>query len=67
MLQANCETLSPTVLNTRLKELRQSGIVELGGDGYCLTARGRELFSYLQPIGKWAIDWADGMGEGGEA
>ncbi|WP_424969425.1 winged helix-turn-helix transcriptional regulator [Dinoroseobacter sp. S76] len=61
-LQARCGSASPTVLNTRLKELRAAGLVEKAPDGYALTADGRALFQVLEPLGDWAMDWAPRMG-----
>lgn len=57
-LQARCGSASPTVLNTRLKELRAAGLVEKTTTGYGLTEDGRELFKVLEPLGDWAMDWA---------
>src|SRR5882724_640097 len=43
-LRAACDEASPTVLQARLSELRDAGLVELmPGDGYCLTGIGKEL------------------------
>lgn len=56
-LQASCDSASPTVLNTRLKELRAVGLVEKTANGYSLTANGRELFEKLEPLGEWAKSW----------
>lgn len=58
-LQARCESISPAVLNTRLKELRQAGLVELLPDGYGATAAGRELHALLAPLGAWSKRWAE--------
>jgi DNA-binding HxlR family transcriptional regulator len=49
--------LPPGTLNTRLKELREAGIVG-PEDGYALTARGRDLFQAIDPLMAWAEDWA---------
>jgi len=57
-LQNRCETISPTTLNMRLKELSSAFIIERVLEGYALTAFGRELFELLQPIGKLAKNWA---------
>lgn len=57
-LQTACETVSPTVLNKRLKELRDSGLVTNGQGGYCLTETGTQLFELLHPLGHWSQDWA---------
>ena len=56
-LQARCESASPSVLNTRLKELRSVGLIENVSDGYALTKTGRELFAHLEPLGEWAMEW----------
>lgn len=56
-LQEHCGSASPSVLNTRLKELRAVGLVERATDGYCLTADGRALFTKLEPLGDWAMEW----------
>lgn len=58
-LQAACSGVSPSVLNTRLRELRESGLVALrGGEGYGLTPLGRELVARFEPIDRWAERWA---------
>lgn len=58
-LQAKCESISPTILNSRLKELREAGIIEHTGKGYVLTASGIKLLKQLKPLGKWAKDWGN--------
>jgi DNA-binding HxlR family transcriptional regulator len=57
-LRARCGMLSPTILNTRLAELREAGIVELGSAGYQLTDEGQELGKILLPFHHWAGRWA---------
>ncbi|HWD25639.1 MAG TPA: helix-turn-helix domain-containing protein [Rhizomicrobium sp.] len=49
---------SPSVLNTRLAELRAAGIVALDDDGYALSAAGTDLLDKLLPLHAWAEDWA---------
>lgn len=49
---------NPSVLNTRLQELREAGIVAHDGDGYVLTQHGRTLFDRLAPLNAWAESWA---------
>lgn len=58
-LQELCGGVSPSILNSRLKELKDSDIIERTLEGYCLTRRGRELRQIIVPIGKWAIAWSD--------
>ncbi len=56
-LQQRCETISPTVLNVRLKELREARLVEHAGEGYQPSAMGRELYALLVPLGAWSRAW----------
>jgi DNA-binding HxlR family transcriptional regulator len=58
-LQARCDEISPTVLNARLKDLRETAIVELTSDGYGLTPSGAELLRALAPLERWARGWED--------
>lgn len=62
-LQARCGDVSSSVLNDRLRELRDAGIVtaEPGG-GYRLTPEGRELLELLGPMSAWARRWAKRAG-----
>lgn len=46
--------LTPSTLNTRLKELRDARIVALGEGGYALTAQGHELRQSLAALTSWA-------------
>ena len=57
-LQQRCEIASPTVLNSRLKELRQAGLVEKTKDGYNVTAMGGEIYEMLEPLRAWSRKWA---------
>ncbi|MBD3240342.1 MAG: hypothetical protein GF331_07135 [Chitinivibrionales bacterium] len=54
-----CDSISPTILNSRIKELREAGIVERTLDGYQLTRRGNELIALLRPFGEWSRTWAE--------
>lgn len=57
-LQEYCETISPTTLNKRLKELRDSHLIDRTVDGYALTQQGKELYELIEPLGSWAKEWA---------
>ena len=57
-LQQACGGLSPSVLNQRLTELRESRLLDQGHDGYVLTALGLELFEQFQPLNDWAEHWS---------
>jgi DNA-binding HxlR family transcriptional regulator len=57
-LRERCDDVSPTVLNTRLGELRDAGLLEKTDRGYALTDTGRALGRALQPLVRWAEDWS---------
>ncbi len=59
-LRDACEDVSPSVLNTRLRELRAAGVVERTPEGYAVTSAGRSLCRALAPLQRWAEDWARG-------
>src|SRR3954454_22835110 len=57
-LRTACDEASPTVLQTRLTELRDAGFVELGdGGGYGLTPLGRDLCETFMPLHRFAERW----------
>jgi DNA-binding HxlR family transcriptional regulator len=57
-LRARCDEVSPTVLNQRLAELREAGIVaHEEGSGYALSAEGAALLEALAPLHAWAASW----------
>jgi DNA-binding HxlR family transcriptional regulator len=58
LLQENAGGMSPSVLNDRLKELREAQLVEAGDAGYALTQAGLELVRRLKPLDQWAEAWA---------
>lgn len=58
VLQTKCETISPTILSTRLKELAEARIIERTLEGYQLTEAGYQLFALLKPLGDWSKLWA---------
>lgn len=60
-LQKSCETISPSVLNSRLKDLKEAGLIELTGKGYILTPMGEKLFQLLLPFKDWSIQWAQAI------
>ena len=58
-LRAACDEASPTVLQARLSELRDAGLVELmPGDGYGLTGIGKELLQNFLPLHRFAERWS---------
>ena len=56
-LQAECGDISPSVLQSRLHELRKLGLIEkIPRLGYRLSARGERLFQVLVMLNKWSGD-----------
>ena len=50
---------SPTIVNTRLADLREAKLVELDPEsGYRLTALGEELLRLFLPLHVWSEKWA---------
>jgi len=50
---------SPTIVNARLADLREAGLVELDpAAGYRLTALGQELLQLFLPLHVWSEKWA---------
>ena len=50
---------SPTIVNTRLAELREAKLVELDETvGYRLTGLGNELLKLFLPLHVWSEKWA---------
>lgn len=56
-LRDRCDQMSPSVLNDRLRELREAGFLTASDDGYVLTSQGRELLRALEPLGAFAATW----------
>jgi DNA-binding HxlR family transcriptional regulator len=56
-LQTAAET-NPSVLNSRLRELRAACIVEHVSGGYRLSATGGALVTLILPLHAWADRWA---------
>ncbi|HEX6243440.1 MAG TPA: helix-turn-helix domain-containing protein [Polyangiales bacterium] len=57
-LREACDDVSPSVLNARLSELRELGLVESGEHGYVLTDDARSLGALMVPLDAWANGWA---------
>lgn len=58
-LRAACDEVSPTVLQTRLSELRAADLItHESGSGYALTALGCDLLAAFQPLYGFADRWA---------
>ncbi|PKG85804.1 transcriptional regulator [Colwellia sp. 75C3] len=65
-LQQRCEKISPTLLNTRLKELKTLQLIEMKEAGYQLSHQGVDLFKIVSPLGHWSSQWAQALKEESE-
>ncbi|MDP9899366.1 winged helix-turn-helix transcriptional regulator [Variovorax ginsengisoli] len=57
LLQDSVGGITPNTLNTRLKELREAGLICHGGDGYSLTLAGQDLLKRLSDLQAFAGKW----------
>lgn len=58
LLQDSVGRITPNTLNTRIKELREAGLVNHGDDGYILTPAGADLLKRLGEVQAFASKWA---------
>ena len=56
-LQQQCEDVSPTLLNSRLKELRELNLLDHNEKGYGYTSWGRKLAGPLGELNQFARRW----------
>ena len=57
-LRERCDAMSPTVLNGRLHELRETDIVEVvEPGGYTLSQSGKSLLEAMTPLLQWSSNW----------
>lgn len=57
-LQDACESISPGVLNARLKELHEAGFIVKTPEGYAVTPLGTQVFRALEPLSEVSKVWA---------
>ena len=57
LLQDSVGGITPNTLNTRIKELRQAGLLQHNGDGYSVTASGTDLLRRLSDLQPFAAKW----------
>jgi DNA-binding HxlR family transcriptional regulator len=62
-LQQACDGVSPSVLNSRLKALKEARFVDATADGYALTALGKELQEEFGGLYQWSEKWAASLEE----
>jgi DNA-binding HxlR family transcriptional regulator len=58
-LQERCDAMSPSVLNTRIKQLTEAELIFTTSEGYKLTELGLSLMDTLNPLRDWAAVWEE--------
>ena len=61
LLQDSVGGITPNTLNTRIKELREAGLLTHGGEGYAVTTAGADLLKRLGDLQAFASKWAAGQ------
>ena len=57
LLQDSVGNITPNTLNTRIKELREAGLMTHGSEGYVVTASGADLLKRLGDLPAFAAKW----------
>src|SRR6218665_2605331 len=67
MLQDSVGSITPNMLNTRLKELRPAGFFDQGSDGYTIPPSGADLLKRLKDVQAFATRWVPSQAKKVEA
>ncbi len=59
LLQDSVGGITPNTLNTRIKELREAGLLAHGNDGYALTGTGADLLKRMGDLQAFATKWVN--------
>ncbi|QDL54010.1 winged helix-turn-helix transcriptional regulator [Rhodoferax aquaticus] len=59
LLQDSVGGITPNTLNTRVKELREAGLLTHGSEGYAVTALGADLLKRLGDLQTFAAKWSN--------
>ena len=57
LLQDSVGGITPNTLNTRIKEMREAGLMTHGSDGYGVTPSGADLLKRLNDLQAFAGKW----------
>ena len=58
LLQDSVGGITPNTLNTRIKELREAGLLNHAGEGYFLTPTGADLLRRFSELPTFAAKWS---------
>jgi len=59
LLQDSVGGITPNTLNTRIKELREAGLLQHNGGGYSVTTTGTDLLKRLADLQPFAARWSN--------
>jgi DNA-binding HxlR family transcriptional regulator len=57
LLQDSVGSITPNTLNTRIKEMREAGLISHGSDGYIVTPLGADLLKRIGDLSAFATKW----------
>ena len=57
LLQDSVGGITPNTLNTRIKELREAGLMQHGSEGYSVTPTGSDLLRRMNEMQAFAAKW----------
>ncbi len=57
LLQDSVGGITPNTLNTRIKEMREAGLLSHGSDGYIVTTLGADLLKRMGDLSAFASKW----------
>lgn len=61
LLQDSVGGVTPNTLNTRIRELREAGLLSHGSEGYHLTTTGADLTRRLAELPAFSTKWVSGL------
>ena len=61
LLQDSVGGITPNTLNTRIKELREAGLLTHGTSGYAVTSTGADLLKRMGDLSAFATKWATNL------
>lgn len=61
LLQDSVGGITPNTLNTRIKDLREAGLLTHGTSGYIVTPSGADLLKRLNDLSAFASKWTAGL------
>jgi len=59
LLQDSVGGITPNTLNTRIKELRQAGLLDHASNGYLITPLGADLLKRMAELPIFATKWVN--------